>query len=92
MLERMTGGTYRSTPHRVRNTSGHERLSFPFFFDPGWDVEVRPVPMAPDPPVGDAAGRWDGRSVHDWTGTYGSYVLGKVGRVFPELRDEALPN
>ncbi|MEY2565981.1 MAG: hypothetical protein QOE35_510 [Actinomycetota bacterium] len=40
MLERLSGGVYRSTPHRVRNTSGAERLSFPFFLDPSWDTDV----------------------------------------------------
>jgi isopenicillin N synthase-like dioxygenase len=40
MLERLSGGVYRSTPHRVRNTSGAERLSFPFFLDPSWDTVV----------------------------------------------------
>lgn len=40
MLQRMSGGRYVSTPHRVRNTSGAERLSFPFFFDPSWDAEI----------------------------------------------------
>ena len=44
MLDRLTGGWYRSTPHRVRNLSGHGRLSFPFFLDPGFSAEVPPLP------------------------------------------------
>ena len=43
MLERMTGGRYKSTPHRVHNTT-RDRLSFPLFLDPAWDAEVLPVP------------------------------------------------
>lgn len=93
MLERMTGGAYRSTPHRVRNRSGSDRLSFPLFLDPGWDAEVRPVPGLADPTVAavdDGADRWDGRSVHAWEGTYGDYLLDKVSAVFPALRAEVL--
>ena len=93
MLERMTGGRYKSTPHRVHNTSGVDRLSFPLFLDPAWDAEVLPVPMAGasrDRDSDSDSERWDGASVHDWSGTYGDYLLSKVGRVFPELRDEVL--
>ncbi|MEV0382559.1 2-oxoglutarate and iron-dependent oxygenase domain-containing protein [Nonomuraea sp. NPDC050643] len=81
MLDKLTGGQYRSTPHRVRNRSGNERLSFPFFFDPGWDSEVPPLPYAP-------GRRWDGQV--DFTGTYGQYLLSKVSKVFPRLFERQL--
>jgi isopenicillin N synthase-like dioxygenase len=90
MLERMTGGVYRSTPHRVRNTSGADRLSFPLFLDPNWDAEVLPVPAVGTPAPGDAPARWDGRDVLEWSGTYGDYLLDKVGRVFPDLRADVI--
>jgi isopenicillin N synthase-like dioxygenase len=89
MLERMTGGRYRSTPHRVRNRSGGERLSFPFFFDPAWDAQVLPVPLEGEGPS-EARARWDGEDVLAFDGTYGEYLLGKVGKVFPDLRNELL--
>ncbi len=86
MLERMTGGRYRSTLHRVRNTSGRERLSFPFFFDPSWDARVQPLPLAADASTtSDTSDRWDGRNVFDFEGTYGEYLVGKVSKVFPDL-------
>ncbi len=84
MLDRMTSGRYRSTPHRVRNESGRSRLSFPFFFDPGFDARVGPID--PTLPVSDdARERWDGASVHAFDGSYGDYLIGKVSKVFPEL-------
>jgi isopenicillin N synthase-like dioxygenase len=88
MLERMTAGRYRSTPHRVRPpTGGLDRLSCPFFFDPGWDVEVGPLPLGDSPPPAgdDTTDRWDRASVHEWSGTYGDYLTAKVAKVFPDL-------
>lgn len=84
MLERMTRGLYRSTPHRVLNTSGRDRLSWPFFFDPGFTSEVGPLDLPRSAEAG-TQDRWDGASVHEFRGTYGEYLLAKVGKVFPEL-------
>jgi isopenicillin N synthase-like dioxygenase len=85
MLDRLTGGFYRSTPHRVRNESGRDRLSFPFFFDPAFDAEIVPLPSHARHATDDSAERWDRASVHVFSGTYGEYLLGKVSKVFPEL-------
>ncbi|MFF5209638.1 isopenicillin N synthase family dioxygenase [Streptosporangium sp. NPDC000396] len=88
MLDKLTGGFYRSTPHRVRNVSGRERLSFPFFFDPGWDAEVPPLPSRGV--TGGGRARWDGQDLRAFTGTYGEYLLGKVSKVFPQLGEDVL--
>jgi isopenicillin N synthase-like dioxygenase len=92
MLERLTNGRYRSTPHRVRNTSTRGRLSFPYFFDPSWDatVPVLPIDHQDDEDIVDEAGaaarsRWDGADVTAWEGRYGDYLTAKVAKVFPEL-------
>jgi isopenicillin N synthase-like dioxygenase len=85
MLDRLTEGRYRSTPHRVRNLSGQSRLSFPFFFDPSWDAVVTPLPFSDSAPADEADRRWDGTSPQAWTGTYGDYLSAKVARVFPDL-------
>jgi len=89
MLDRMTGGFYRSTPHRVRNVNPVGRLSFPFFFDPGFDAVIRPIEFAGRPAIADdAAERWDRASVHAFEGTYGEYLLAKVAKVFPDLASD----
>jgi isopenicillin N synthase-like dioxygenase len=94
MLDRLTGGWFKSTPHRVRNAARRDRLSFPLFFDPDFAARIVPLParaVAGQAAVAaDAGARWDGASVHAFEGTYGDYLLGKVGKVFPQLRAKVL--
>src|SRR3954463_3580893 len=91
MLDRMTGGLFRSPPPRVRNPAPRAPLSFPFFFAPTFFASVRPIELAgPGVPRDDRDERWDRASVHAFEGTYGDYLLGKVGKVFPELRSAVL--
>jgi isopenicillin N synthase-like dioxygenase len=88
MLEKLTGGRYRSTPHRVRNESDQGRLSFPFFLDPSWDATMATVEtdqtsgQAGPPPE-----RWDNADPTRFEGTYGDYLTAKVRRVFPALAE-----
>jgi isopenicillin N synthase-like dioxygenase len=94
MLERLTGGIYGSTPHRVRNPGSSDRLSFPFFIDPSWDAIIERLPLGTrsgnETQNGaearqDCSDRWDHENLHEFGGTYGEYILNKVGRVFPDL-------
>lgn len=91
MLDRMTRGIFRSTPHRVRNPAPRARLSFPFFFDPGYFTRVQPIELSDQEiPADDKDTRWDRSSVHAFQGTYGDYLLNKVGKVFPQLQQTVL--
>ncbi len=85
MLERLTNGLYRSTPHRVRNVSGRNRLSFPLFFDPSWDSHVVPLPTDVSLQRTEPRARWDGAEPLAWSGTYGDYLSNKVSKAFPRL-------
>jgi isopenicillin N synthase-like dioxygenase len=42
-LKLVTGGTWQSTVHRVRNIGDEERYSMPFFFSPNEDAKVSVV-------------------------------------------------
>jgi isopenicillin N synthase-like dioxygenase len=54
MMARWTNNLFASTQHRVINTSGAERYSIPFFFDPNFHAEVAALETCVDarhPPV-----------------------------------------
>lgn len=87
MFERLTRGRFRSAPHRVINASGRKRLSWPVFYDPDFAASVDPLPI---PATTRLLPRWDGVDVHEAGGTYGYYLIGKVGKVFPDLAGKNL--
>jgi len=96
MLELWTHGYYRATPHRVRNGSGTKnRFSAPFFYDPGWEAKLDPIPRALlEAKLQGVAQlgvneRWDGadllRDTVQKYVRYGDFLWMKVGKVFPDL-------
>ena len=89
MLDRLTAGYYRSTPHRVLNKTDQGRLSFPFFFDPNYHSEVAALDLSHLSNWKSMSyTRWDETDLHTLSGTYGQYLLQKVSKVFPQLVDE----
>ncbi|MGZ4679339.1 MAG: isopenicillin N synthase family dioxygenase [Ilumatobacteraceae bacterium] len=88
MLDRLTAGRYRSTPHRARNAATHDRYSLPFFLDPGWNAVIESIDLDDGwvAPL-DADRRWDRANLRDLSGTYGDWLKEKVSKVFPDLAE-----
>lgn len=91
MLDRLTLGRYRSTPHRVRNVAHHDRVSLPFFLDPAWNARVEPLPLDDGwvTPT-ERSDRWDRADLAEVHGVYGDWLLAKVSKVFPDLASAVL--
>jgi isopenicillin N synthase-like dioxygenase len=51
MMQRWTNGRFVSTPHRVANRTGRDRISVPFFANPDYDATI--APLATNPGAGD---------------------------------------
>ena len=70
MLARWSNGRWSSTPHRVRNRSGRDRYSVPFFWDMDMEsrIECLPTCCGPDHPPRHAPVR------------YADYVLERLDR------------
>jgi isopenicillin N synthase-like dioxygenase len=93
MLDRLTAGRYVSALHRVMNFSNRDRISMPLFLDPGFDAVLEPIkiPAAhPLPTERQRRERWDGTDLATISGTYGEYLIGKVSKVFPQLKASVL--
>jgi len=80
MLGIWTGGKYKATLHRVKNSSSHGRLSAPFFFDPGFDCVIEPGCASKDDNT-----FIDNDSPWSKEFKYGDYIHMKVKNNFPEL-------
>jgi polar amino acid transport system ATP-binding protein len=91
MLERLTNGRYLSALHRAKNASDRHRLSMVLFFGPSFTAQMHPIDsIQPTSDRPHTNVRWDDIDPNATHGTYGQYLLQKVGRVFPELREQSL--
>lgn len=78
LLSRWTAGEYKSTPHRVVNTSGRERLSLVLAFDPEPDTLIDAAAIPGLTPVDEAT-------------TCGDYLLQRFARAFSYRQQDDVP-
>jgi len=43
MMQRWANGRFVSTPHRVANRTGRDRMSAPFFVNPDYEATIAPA-------------------------------------------------
>ncbi|WP_298905486.1 hypothetical protein [uncultured Nostoc sp.] len=53
-------------------------------------LQVKPIELKDVAVSDDKSDHWDKASVHEFDGTYSEYILNKVSKVFPELRQKVL--
>ncbi len=93
MLELWTWGILKANLHRVKNQAKQGRLSFPFFYDPGWNSTLERIDkslLSADRMAhtqSNAEERWDGLELEKLNAqtTYGEFVWNKIKHVFPQL-------
>jgi isopenicillin N synthase-like dioxygenase len=81
LMARWTNDLFRSTPHRVINSSGRARYSLAVFYDPDFDAEVRAIPSCVAP----------GEAPRYPPTTCGAHVLVKFDAAFAYRRGAASP-
>ena len=79
LLSRWTDGIYRSTPHRVVNTSGRDRLSLVLAYDPNPEtmIDAREI-------------FGDGYTPKDKPVSCGDYLVERFERAFPYRREDGV--
>lgn len=79
LLARWTNDLFRSTPHRVVNTSGRARYSLAVFYDPDFDAEVKAIESCVAP----------GETPRYPPTTCGAHVLSKFDAAFAYRKEPA---